>query len=91
MGFLKFLFILFVVVWFVGLVVRATFSRWLRRRTEEYNRAATEAQRQARARARREGDVTVEATRVEAEKRVRGGVGEYVEFEEVTTDENATK
>jgi Na+-transporting methylmalonyl-CoA/oxaloacetate decarboxylase gamma subunit len=92
MGFLKFLFILFVVVWFVGLVVRATFSRWLRRRTEEYNRAASEAQRQARTRARREGDVTVEATRAETEKRVRGGVGEYVEFEEVTvTEENSEK
>jgi Na+-transporting methylmalonyl-CoA/oxaloacetate decarboxylase gamma subunit len=91
MGFLKFLFILFLVVWFVGLVVRATFSRWLRRRTEEINRAATEAQRQAKARARREGEVRVEATRATAERKVRGGVGEYVEFEEVTLTEETTK
>ncbi len=81
-------------IWFVGLILRATFSRWLRRRTEEYNRAAKEAQRQARTRGRREGDVTVEATRASVEKKVRGGVGEYVEFEEVTVveeDKNSAK
>ncbi len=73
------------VVWFVGLIIRATFSRFLRRQTEAYNRAAKEAQREAQrqARGRREGDVTVEATRRSTEKKVNRSVGEYVEFEEI--------
>ncbi len=83
MGFLKFLLIFLAVVWFVGLIVRATFSRFLRRQTEAYQRAAKEAQRQARTRGRREGEVTVEATRSQSDKKVNRGVGEYVEFEEI--------
>ncbi len=86
MGFLKFLVILLAVVWFVGLIIRATFSRFLRKQTEAYQRATKEAQRQARTRGRREGDVTVEATRSHAEKKVNRGVGEYVEFEEITVE-----
>ncbi len=88
MGFLKFVVILLAVLWFAGLILRATFSRFLRKRTEAYQRAAKEAQRQARAKGRREGEVTVEATRT-AGKKVNRSVGEYVEFEEVTiTEEN---
>jgi Na+-transporting methylmalonyl-CoA/oxaloacetate decarboxylase gamma subunit len=86
--FWTFLIILLAVVWFVGLIIRATFSRFLRKQTEAYQRAAKEAQRQARARSRREGEVTVEATSSQSGKKVRRGVGEYVEFEEITvTDE----
>ncbi len=81
--FWKFLIILLAVVWFVGLIVRATFSRFLRKQTEAYQRAAKEAQRQARAKGRREGEVTVEATRAQVDKKVSRGVGEYVEFEEI--------
>lgn len=81
--FWKFLVILLAVVWFVGLIVRATFSRFLRKQTEAYQRAAKEAQRQARAKGRREGEVTVEATRAQVDKKVSRGVGEYVEFEEI--------
>lgn len=94
MVFLKFLLIFLAVVWFVGLVIRATFSRWLRKRTEEFNRAAKEAQRetQRQAHGRREGEVTVESTGVAAEKKVNRSVGEYVEFEEVTiVEENSEK
>ncbi|MDR2882877.1 MAG: DUF4834 family protein [Alistipes sp.] len=81
--FWKFLIILLLVVWFVGLIIRATLSRFLRRQTEAYQRAAKEAQRQARARGKREGDVTVEAARSQTDKKVNRGVGEYVEFEEI--------
>ena len=83
---LKFLFIFLAVIWFVGLILRATFSRFLRRSAEQYNRAAKEAQREAQrqARGRREGEVTVEAARTATEKKVNRSVGEYVEFEEVT-------
>ncbi len=87
MRFLAFLAFFLLGIWFLGLIIRATFSRWLRRRTEEYNRAAKEAQRQARAHGRREGEVTVEATRASVEKKVRGGVGEYVEFEELSIED----
>ncbi len=87
MGFLKFLLIFLAVVWFVGLIIRATFSRFLRRQTEAYQRAAKEAQRQARNKGRREGEVTVEATRSQTGKKVNRGVGEYVEFEEITVTE----
>ena len=83
MGFLKVLFIFLAVVWFVGLIIRATFSRFLRKQTEAYQRAAKEAQRQARARGKREGEVTVEATRDATGKKVNRSVGEYVEFEEI--------
>ncbi len=90
MAFLKFLFFVIVGIWLVGLILRAVFSRWLRRRTEEYNRAAEnarkEASRQARG-GRREGEVTVELTESTVEKKVSHGVGEYVEFEEVTVVE----
>lgn len=75
-------------IWFLGLILRATFSRFLRKHTEAYQRAAKEAQRQARAKGKREGEVTVERTRASVEKKVRGGVGEYVEFEEVTITED---
>ena len=86
MAFFKFLFITLAVVWFVGLILRATFSRFLRKSAEQYNRAAKEAQREAQrqARGRREGDITVEATRGSTGKKVNRGVGEYVEFEEIT-------
>jgi Na+-transporting methylmalonyl-CoA/oxaloacetate decarboxylase gamma subunit len=91
MGFLKFILILLVVVWFVGLVIRATFSRFLRKRTEEFNRAARQAQRQAQSRGRREGEVRVEATGPAVEKKVSRGVGEYVEFEEIDVIQSETK
>ena len=83
MGFVKFLVIFLAVVWFVGLIIRATLGRFLRKQTEAYQRAAKEAQRQARTRGKREGEVTVEATRDAAGKKVNRSVGEYVEFEEI--------
>lgn len=91
MKFLTFLFFLFVGVWFVGLLMRAVVSRWLRKRTEEFRRASRQAQKEAQRQARghREGEVTVEATSAAAGKKVNRGVGEYVEFEEITVvDEN---
>ena len=84
---MTFLFFLFAGIWFVGLIIRAALGRWLRKRAEEYNRAAQRAQREARRSGRREGEVTVEATRAAAEKKVNRGVGEYVEFEEVEISE----
>jgi nitrogen fixation protein FixH len=86
--FWKFLLIMLAVIWFTGLIIRATFSRFLRKRTEEFNRAAKEAQREAARRGRREGEVRVEATRAAVEKKVSRGVGEYVEFEEITVIED---
>lgn len=77
------MFIFIVVVWFVGLILRATFSRWLRLRTEEFDRAARRARKEANARGRREGDVIIEGTGVVGEKKVNRTVGEYVEFEEI--------
>jgi nitrogen fixation protein FixH len=91
MGFLKFLLIFLAIIWFVGLVIRATFSRFLRKRTEEFNRMAGEARREAARKGRREGEVSVEATRAAVEKRVSRGVGEYVEFEEITVKETEKK
>lgn len=85
--FLKFILILLAVVWFVGLIIRATFSRFLRKNAETYQRAAQQAQKEARTQRRREGEVTVEATHAAAEKKVNRGVGEYVEFEEITVKE----
>ncbi len=86
MKILTFLFFLFAGIWFVGLILRTTFSRWLHRRTEEYNRAAKAARKEAQRRARgnREGEVTIETTEAAFAKKVSRGVGEYVEFEEVT-------
>jgi len=82
MKFLMFLACVLFGIWFAGLVLRATLSRWLRRRTEEYRRAAERAQREARASRSREGDVTVESQGDAARKKVNRSVGEYVEFEE---------
>lgn len=69
----------------MGLVLRVTVSRWLKKRSEEYNRAAEQARREARRQARgsSEGDVVIE-TRQTTDRRVRRDVGDYVEFEEVT-------
>ncbi len=87
--FWKVLIITLAVIWFAGLIIRATFSRWLRNRTEEYNRAAKAAQKEAQRQARgnREGEVTIEATEAAVTKKVRRGVGEYVEFEEISVTE----
>jgi hypothetical protein len=86
MGFLKFLAITLLVIWFTGLIIRAAFSRFLRKRTEEFNRAAKQAQNEARrqARGKREGEVTVEKTINAVQKRVSRDVGDYVEYEEIT-------
>jgi cell division protein FtsI/penicillin-binding protein 2 len=86
MGFLTFIFVVVVVIWFMGLIARAVVVRWLRHRTDEYNRAAKEAQREAKraARGRSEGEVRVEATNESFRKRVSNDVGDYVEFEEIT-------
>lgn len=85
MKFLTFLFFLLAGFWFVGLIFRTIFSSWLRKRTEEYRRAAKAAQKEAQrqARGRREGEVTVETTQTAAGKKVNRSVGEYVEFEEI--------
>ena len=82
MWILKFLFFALVAFWLVGLILRASLSRWLTKRTEEYNRAAKQAQRQAKG--KREGDVVIERTHTETGKKVRRDVGDYVEFEEIT-------
>jgi hypothetical protein len=87
MKFLTVVAFIFFGLWFAGLVIRATFSRWLRRKTEEFNRAAQAAQKEAARRGRREGEITVENTRPEVAKKVAGGVGEYVDFEEITVRE----
>ncbi len=81
------MFFLFAGIWLLGIVLRSLLAGWLRRRTAEYNRAAKEAQREGQRQGRREGEVTVEATRAAAEKKVNRGVGEYVEFEEITVTE----
>lgn len=83
------MFIALFVIWLVGLILRATVSRWLRKRTEEYNRAAKQAQSEARrqARSKRTGDVTIEATEAAMQKRVRRDVGDYVEFEEIKNND----
>lgn len=83
---MTFIAVMLVVIWFVGLIARALLARWLRKRTDEYNRAAKQAQKEAKrqARARREGEVRVEATREAFHKRVSNNVGDYVEFEEIT-------
>lgn len=95
MTFLYIIFFLVVGLWFFGLIGRAAINRWLRKRTEEYNRAAKAAQREAKrqARGKREGDVTIEATEAAFRKRVSNDVGDYVEFEEVseTYEESETK
>lgn len=90
MAFLKFIFFLLVGFWLVGLIFRATFTRWFNKRAAEYERSARQAQREAQkqARGRREGDVIVENTGT-VRKRVSRSVGDYVEFEEV--DEVAEK
>lgn len=93
MAFFKFLFITLAVVWFVGLIFRAVFARWLRKNVEAYNdaaaRAKKEAQRQAKEARRKEGQVTVEKMSSEVEKRVARGMGEYVEFEEYSVEETS--
>lgn len=82
MVFFKFLFIFLVVVWFMGLILRATFSRLLRKSAENYNKAAAEAQRRARDARKREGEITVESS-AGGDKKIKREVGEYVEFEEI--------
>lgn len=95
MTFLYVIFFLVVALWFFGLIGRAAINRWLRKRTDEYNRAAKAAQREAKrqARGKREGDVTIEATEAAFRKRVSNDVGDYVEFEEVaeTYEESENK
>lgn len=85
MGILKFMLITLLVIWFVGLVIRAAFSRFLRKSTEAYNQAVRDARHQVRQKKRgtREGEVTVEA-RESSVKVVSSDVGDYVEFEEIT-------
>jgi type II secretory pathway pseudopilin PulG len=87
MKFLTFLFFLFAGLWLAGLVGRALLGRWLRRKAEQFNAAAQQAQKEARSRGRREGEVTVETVSSAAEKKVNRSVGEYVEFEEVESAE----
>jgi type II secretory pathway pseudopilin PulG len=87
--FAKFLLIFLAVVWFVGLITRATFSRFLRRQTEAYQRAAQNARREAKRQAQgnREGNVTVETDGAAGRKKVNRAVGEYVEFEEIANSD----
>lgn len=89
MKFLMFLFFLFLALWFAGLLLRATFSRWLRRCTEEIDRTAKEAGRRTQGGARRgrEGEVSVETTQAAISKKVSRSVGDYVEFEEIEIEE----
>lgn len=72
----------------MGLIGRASINRWLKKRTDEYNRAAKEAEKEAKrqSRGKREGDVTIEATQAAFTKKVSCNVGDYVEFEEVTEE-----
>lgn len=87
------IFFVLLAIWFTGLIIRAAAARWLSNRAEEYNRAARQAQKEAQKRARtgREGEVTIEATEATLAKKVSRGVGEYIEFEEVTITEENTE
>jgi hypothetical protein len=77
------------VIWAVGWLLRLLFRRWLTSKVNEFNRAAGQAQREARRQARgsREGDVTVEGDPTGVAQKVKKDVGEYVEFEEIVADE----
>jgi type II secretory pathway pseudopilin PulG len=83
------LLIIILVVWSVGWLLRMLFRRWLTSKVNEFNRAAGQAQREARRQARggREGDVTVEGDGSGTAQKVQRDVGEYVEFEEIVADE----
>ncbi len=94
MGFLTFLLFALIAFWLIGLILRASVNHWLNKRTEEYNRAAKQAQREAQrqARGKREGDVVIESTRTATEKKISRNVGDYVEFEEIIeTEETVTR
>jgi small-conductance mechanosensitive channel len=91
MEFLSNLLIVILVIWAVGWILRLLFRRWLVSKVGEFQRAAGQAQREARRQARRgkEGDVTVENDgAVAAGQKVQKDVGEYVEFEEIVVEES---
>lgn len=84
------LLIIILVIWCAGWIIRLLFRRWLGRKVEEFNRAAGEAQKEARRQARgnREGDVTVDGgDSANGAQKVNRDVGEYVEFEEIVVEE----
>jgi len=91
MKFLTVLFFIFLGIWLFGLIARAVVAGWLRRRTEEFNRAAREAQDEARRRGRREGEIIIETTETTVEKKISRNVGDYVEFEEIKVTDRETE
>ncbi len=100
--FLKIIFITFVVLYLAGLLGRWFLRRWIMKKQEEFTRRFdgqggatfrqyTWSSRQGydRQPPKQEGEIKVQRTARQG-KKVRGQIGEYVEYEEVEVEETRT-
>lgn len=91
MKFLIFVFYIIVFFYVLSLIGRSMLTVWVRRRQREFARAEEVRKSREKAKARKqEGRVTIRDTRASSRRRVGDGVGEYVEYEEIT-DETQSK
>ena len=92
---MKFLFIVFCIILFfyvLSLIGRSALNVWVRRRQREFARAGEERKSRERAKARKqEGRITIRDTRASSRRRVGENVGEYIEYEEITTEKGVGK
>ncbi|MDR0509907.1 MAG: DUF4834 family protein [Rikenellaceae bacterium] len=90
MKFLNTIFIIILVFYLISLVGRALLRGWVTKKSREFEAAARSGQgawqgsanRNGR-KARREGEITVDATRYRENKKIGGDVGDYVDYEEI--------
>lgn len=93
---LSFIVVTILVFYLIGVLGRALLGYWIRKKQKEFAQGGGNPFFQWRTSGaprpkagRPEGEITVEQTRV-SQRKVKGGVGDYVEYEEVTESSEQT-
>ena len=80
---LEFILSLLIIFWLVGAIGKFLFRRWLRSKQRQFGQTFNYQKQYQENYKRQEGDVTIEGTPANSNKRVNDNVGEYVDFEDV--------
>ena len=94
--FLTIILFLFLGFWLLSVIGRLSLRWWIAKKQREFQEqfggggAAGGTGDRSRRKRRREGEVTVTRTVRQSEYQVRKGVGDYVEYEEITSETTTT-
>ena len=80
---LEFILSLLIIFWLVCAIGKFLFRRWLRSKQRQFEEKFNYQKQYQEDYRRQDGDVTINGTPANANKRINDNVGEYVDFEDV--------